>query len=86
MFAMKKVKELSSIRFQVVILGAAVLIAVGYLAYYLFKFYRLASSVIDNYTQEEEEPDDDQPDDDAEQQPSPSPNGQAKSEPVETVT
>lgn len=80
---MKKVKELASIRFQVVILGAAVLIAVGYLAYYLFKFYRVATSVIDNY---EEEPDDDEPDDDnAKEQPSPSPNGQAKSEPVETT-
>ena len=83
---MKKVKELSAIRFQVVILGAAVLIAVGYLAYYLFKFYRLATSVINDYADEEpdEEPDEGTPDEEPRQEPT-SPNGQAKNEP-QTVT
>lgn len=61
MLTMKKIKELASIRFQVVLLGSAVLVAVGYLAYYLFKFYRLASSVINDYQEDYDDHDDEQP-------------------------
>lgn len=56
---MKNLKEIAALRWQVVIMFAAVVIALGYLGYFVFKFYKNATAFVDRHAYDE--PEDEQP-------------------------
>lgn len=55
---MKELKEIASLRWQVVILFLAAVIAIGYMAYFVFKFYKAATSFIDRHRDDDDDNDD----------------------------
>lgn len=55
---MKELKEIASLRWQVVILFLAAVIAIGYMAYFVFKFYKAATSFIDRHRDDDDDDND----------------------------
>lgn len=62
----KSLKEIAGLRWQVLILFLAVLIGIGYMAYFVWQFYRNASAFVERYRD-----DDDDQDDEPEPEPEP---------------
>lgn len=60
---MKQLREISSLRWQVLILFLAAIIAIGYMAYFVFKFYKAATSFIDRHRDDDDDGNDDGDDD-----------------------
>lgn len=62
---MKNLKEIAGLRWQVVILFAAVIIGIGYMAFFVFKFYRSATDFVNRHRDDDgdepEEPEEPQP-------------------------
>ena len=58
MLSYKKAKELKGVKFRVVVLTLAIIIALGYIVYAIFAFVRIANSTIDNAEPEPEQEED----------------------------
>lgn len=65
---MKNLREIAQLRWQVLILFVAALIAIGYMTFFVFKFYKNATAFVNRHAD-----DDDQDDDDQEEKPEPEP-------------
>lgn len=57
---MKNLREIAQLRWQVLILFVAALIAIGYMAFFVFKFYKNATAFVNRHADDDDQDDDDQ--------------------------
>lgn len=57
---MKNLREIAQLRWQVLILFVAALIAIGYMTFFVFKFYKNATAFVNRHADDDDQDDDDQ--------------------------